>query len=464
MRILLIDADPGSLASIAAGLGPEGWEILSERNPETAFQTFLRLRPAVVLLDAATIFNSTELLEQMLEVDPAANVILASTECSAELSMEAIKRGACDFVTKPLDIDRLRRRVLSLRLEAEKRRETLDLDHKLLEACTFEEIVSRSPLMLEVFEKIRRVAQHFRTALITGDTGTGKELVARALHRLGPAAKNRFVACNCSALVESLVESELFGYLKGAFTGANQDRLGLFESADGGTLFLDEIGEMSLATQAKLLRILQDHQVRRVGAVLPRKVNLRVIAATNRNLRTMVQEGTFREDLYYRLALVEISLPRLEDRREDLPLLQRHFIEKFAVEYNRQIKGLTRRAQRLLSTYSWPGNIRELENVIGNACMMADGTFIDINDLPQRLRKSQRSHPPSDEELFSLEEAQRRHIVRVLERVGGNKLKAAKILGVGRNTIYKALSGLKLEKANLSAPSVRFGPSAIWSR
>jgi DNA-binding NtrC family response regulator len=209
---------------------------------------------------------------------------------------------------------------------------------------------------------------------------------------------------------------------------------------------------------------LQDHQVRRVGAVLPRKVNLRVIAATNRNLRTMVQEGTFREDLYYRLALVEISLPRLEDRREDLPLLQRHFIEKFAVEYNRPIKGLTRRAQRLLSNYSWPGNIRELENVIGNACMMADGTFIDINDLPQRLRESQRSHPPNDEELFSLEEAQRRHIVRVLERVGGNKLKAAKILGVGRNTIYKALSGLKLEKANLSAQSVRFGPSAIWSR
>src|SRR5205085_698900 len=335
MRILLVDADPRSLALIVAELGSEGWEILTENNPETAFQTFLRVRPAVVLLDVATISNSTELLERILDVDPAANVILASTECSVELCMEAIRRGACDFVIKPLDIDRLRRRVLSLRLEAEKRRETLDLDQKLLEACTFEEIVSRSPLMLEVFEKIRRVAQHFRTALITGDTGTGKELVARALHRLGPAAKHRFVACNCSALVESLVESELFGYLKGAFTGANQDRLGLFESADGGTLFLDEIGELSLATQAKLLRILQDHQVRRVGAVLPRKVDLRVIAATNRNLRTMVHQGTFREDLYYRLALVEIALPRLEERREDLPLLQRHFIEKFAVEYNR---------------------------------------------------------------------------------------------------------------------------------
>jgi len=304
--------------------------------------------------------------------------------------------------------------------------------------------------MLEVFAKTRRVAPHFKTALVTGATGTGKELVARALHRLS-AASERFVVCNCSALVESLAESEMFGYVKGAFTGANQDRPGLFESADGGTLFLDEIGELSPATQAKLLRVLQDHQVQRVGSSSSSNVDVRVVAATNRDLRAMVSEGTFREDLYYRLAVVEIALPRLEDRREDLPLLQRYFVEKFALEYQKSIAGLTRRAQGRMATYSWPGNIRELENAIGNACMMADGRFIDINDLPERVQQSQRGDFRADEALCSLEEAQRRHIMRVLDRVGGNKLRAARILGIGRTTIYKLLSRVKLEAHDLSA-------------
>jgi transcriptional regulator with PAS, ATPase and Fis domain len=252
-------------------------------------------------------------------------------------------------------------------------------------------------------------------------------------------------------LVESLVESELFGYVKGAFTGAIQDKAGLFESADGGAIFLDEIGELSPGAQAKLLRVLQDHKVRRVGSNSPREVDLRVIAATNRDLRAMVREGKFREDLYYRLAVVEIDLPALTNRREDLPLLQRYFVEKFAAQYEKPIAGITRRAQSRLASYPWPGNIRELESVIGNACMMTDGKFLDIADLPLRIQAQSSDQSPTDEGLFSLEEISRRHVMRVLERVGGNKARAAEILGVGRATIYQLLSRMKLESQGESA-------------
>jgi transcriptional regulator with PAS, ATPase and Fis domain len=300
--------------------------------------------------------------------------------------------------------------------------------------------------MMEVYAKIRRIAPHFRTVLVTGATGTGKELVARALHRLSPASRGQFVVCNCSALVDNLVESELFGYVRGAFTGATQDKVGMFEHADHGTIFLDEIGELAPAAQAKLLRVLQDRQVQRVGSLTPRSIDVRVIAATHRNLKTMVRDGQFREDLYYRLAVVEIPLPILGNRREDLPLLERHFIEKFSTEYNKSIAGLVRRAQTRLATYPWPGNVRELENVIGNACMMVDGNLIDIRDLPERLRGPLNEDLGGDETFLSLDEMQRRHILRVLEGVGGNKARAAEVLGIGRATIYQLLARMKIEE------------------
>jgi len=335
--------------------------------------------------------------------------------------------------------------------EAEIRRKTLLLDQELLGACQFEGIVSRSPLMLEIFAKIRRVAPHFRTLLITGATGTGKELVAKALHRLSPAQPDRFIAFNCSGLVESLIDSELFGYARGAFTGATQDKAGLFESADRGTIFFDEVGELSPSAQAKLLRVLQDHQVRRVGSSLSRPVDVRVIVATNRDLRAMVREGMFREDLYYRLAVVDIAVPTLANRREDLPLLERHFVQKFAAEYRKPISGLTRRAQSRMATYSWPGNIRELENVIGNACMMADDKYIDLNDLPGRFRCDRDDRSVGDDVLLRLDEVERRHILRVLNMVDGNKARAAEILGVGRTTIYHMLERMKPDHNEESA-------------
>jgi DNA-binding NtrC family response regulator len=446
-RLLAIDDNPENFASITEALESEGLEILTANNAEAGFELFLQAQPRTVIINLdPSEATGMGLLERMVCADPGVNVILISEHYSTDSAVEAIRKGACDYLTTPIEFRRLRHRIASFLADAEMRNKTLTLDQKLLQACRFEGIVSRSPLMLDVFSKIRRVAPHFRTALITGATGTGKELVARALHTLSPALADRFVVCNCSALVENLVESELFGYVKGSFTGATQDKAGLFESADGGVIFLDEIGELSPGAQAKLLRVLQDHKVRRVGSTALRGVDLRVVAATNRDLRSMVREGKFREDLYYRLAVVEIGLPALASRREDLPLLQRYFVEKFGKEYQKPIAGLTRRAQSRMATYPWPGNIRELESVIGNACMMADGKFLDIKDLPERIQSQSSDQSLTDEAFLSLEEMQRRHVSRVLARVGGNKARAAEILGIGRATIYQLLSRMKVEK------------------
>lgn len=446
LKLLAIDDDVQNLEIIKLALKRKGLEIMTSEDPEEGFDIFLRTRPRIVLLDLVMPkVSGIEILERMVGVDPGVDVILITAHYSAESAVEAIQKGASDYMTKPIDIDKLRSRIATLLEEAQTRQRSLRLDQELIDAYQFEGMVGRSPLMLEVYARIRRIAPHFRTVLVTGATGTGKELVAKALHRLSPAARGPFVVCNCSALVDNLVESELFGYVRGAFTGATQDKIGLFEHADGGTIFLDEIGELATGAQSKLLRVIQNRQVQRVGSVTPRNIDVRVIAATHRNLKTMVREGQFREDLYYRLAVVEIPLPVLARRREDLPLLERYFVEKFSAEYNKPIAGLVRRAQTRLATYPWPGNVRELENVIGNACMMADGNLIDIGDLPERLR-GPLSEDLGETRRFSLEELQRRHILRVLEGVGGNKARAAEVLGIGRATIYQLLSRMKIEE------------------
>jgi len=447
LTLLAVDDSAENLELIRASLEQLNVEILTAGDPEVGFEIFLKARPRIVLLDLVMPkINGMELLERIIAIDPGTDVILITSHYSPESAVEAIQKGASDYWTKPFDVEKLRSRIGGFIAEAEKRQKTLRLDRELLDACQFEGMVGRSPLMLEVFARIRRVAPHFRTVLVTGATGTGKELVAHALHRLSPASRGQFAVCNCSALVENLVESELFGYVRGAFTGATQDKAGLFEHANGGTIFLDEIGELSMPAQAKLLRVLQNREVQRVGSLAPRSIDVRVVAATHRDLRAMVRDGQFREDLYYRLAMVEIGLPNLANRREDLPLLQRYFIEKFAADYKKTISGITRRTQTRMAAYPWPGNIRELENVIGNACMMADGTLIDIDDLPESLRAPVSADLSTDETFLPLEEMQKRHILRVLEAVGGHKARAAEILGIGRATIYEMLSKMKISE------------------
>jgi DNA-binding NtrC family response regulator len=315
-------------------------------------------------------------------------------------------------------------------------------------------MIGRGPLMQDVFSMIRRLAPHVRTALLTGETGTGKELVARALHKTGPRRDRRFVAVNCSAVVETLFESELFGHVRGAFTGATEHKSGLFELADGGTLFLDEIGELPLTVQAKLLRVLELGEVHRVGSLEPRRVNVHVIAATNRDLRAEAAAGRFRSDLYYRLNMVEIRLPPLRDRREDIPYLTAAFVRDTAERLQRPLFGLTPGAERLLTLAAWDGNVRELRNVIERACILADGEFITERELrlclppltapaPAPQTAAAAAVPPSpDADL--LVNVERDHIQRALIRAGGNKKAAAKMLGLSRRALYRRLERLDL--------------------
>ncbi len=439
--LLAIDDDPQSLEFVKDALAQENLEILTTTDPELGLELVLRRHPQIVLLDLMMPkIRGMELLERILEADPGTNVMLMTGHYSTEAAVEAIQKGAYDYLNKPLSVEKLRQRVDQLIAEARQRRRTLELDRELLKVYEFEGLLGRSPLMLDVFARVRRVAPHFRTVLVTGATGTGKELVARALHRLSPAASGTFAVCNCSAIVETLFESELFGYVKGAFTGATQDKSGLFEYANGGTLFLDEIGEMPLATQAKLLRVLQSQEIQRVGSPAVRKVDVRVVAATNRDLRARVADKELRDDLYYRLSMVEVKLPLLAERKEDVPLLVRYLVERFAMQYNKPIRGLTRRAQALLARYSWPGNVRELENALGHACMMVEGDLIDVRDFPDTVRKPAERELAEDEDLIPLDELQRRHALRVLARVGGNKKRAAEILGIARTTLYQLLA------------------------
>jgi DNA-binding NtrC family response regulator len=391
--------------------------------------------------------SGMDLLERIVEFDPSIQVVLMTAHYSTESAVEAIRKGACDYLDKPIKVGVLRERVGRLIEDARQMQRAGSLEQELLDSCQFEGIVGRSPLMWEVFSKIRRIAPHFRTALITGETGTGKDLIARGLHRLSAVSTGRFVALNCSAVVETLLESELFGHVRGAFTGAVVDKPGMFEHAHGGVLFLDEVGDMSSGAQSKLLRALQNQEVQRVGSVATRKVDVRVIAATHRDLRDKVADGSFREDLFYRLSMVEIRVPPLRDRKEDLPLLERFFVKKYSEQFNKTVRDLTQRAHLALARHNWPGNVRELENVIGHASMMTPGEVIDVGDLPDYLVSPSHIAGPVSHEAptpQSFEEHERQLIADALARSGGNQSEAARMLRIGRDALR-----YKLKKHNL---------------
>lgn len=442
--LLAIDDDAATLRLIQDALTDTELEIHTAPDPQAGLEAFKSIRPRIVLVDLMMpLMTGMDLLEHMVSKDPGVEVILMTGHYSTDSAVEAIRKGARDYLDKPLNLQRLRSRISGLLAEVREKEAAFQLERQMMDVFQFEGMIGRSPLMLDVFAKIRRVAPHFQTVLITGPTGTGKELVARSLHKLRNAGSGPFAVCNCAAVVDTLFESELFGYAKGAFTGASEDKVGLFEYANRGTVFLDEIGEMPLPAQAKLLRVLQEKEVHRVGSPVPRKVDVRVVAATNRDLAALQKEGKFREDLYYRLGMIEISLPRLADRKEDLQILERFMVEKYAKQYGKKINGITRRAQSCLAAYSWPGNVRELENVISLAVMMAEDNLIDLNDLPKPLLAPDSEARVEGQKLLTFEELQRVHLERVLEHVEGDKTRAAEILGISRSTLYNLLSRAK---------------------
>jgi DNA-binding NtrC family response regulator len=450
VKLVAIDDTPESLELVSEALAQEGLEIFTSTDPEAGIDLIYREHPQIVLVDLVMPkLSGLEVLERTVEFDPSIDVILMTAHYTTESAVEAIKRGASDYMNKPISIESLRKRVDKMLTEARGRQRATQLDGELLEASQFEGMIGRSPVMWELFARIRRVAPHFRSALITGPTGTGKDLAARAMHTLSPAT-GRFVVCNCSAVVETLFESELFGYVRGAFTGASQDKMGLFEFANGGTLFLDEIGDMPMATQSKLLRVLQNQEVQRVGSVSSKKVDVRVVAATNRDVPKLIAEKLFREDLFYRLAMVELNTPGLADRREDLPLLIRHFLKRFSEQFAKPIHGLTHRAQIVLTRHDWPGNVRELENALGHACMMVMGDTIDIEDLPMSVRGQTAkraaeagvipisSSPEKSPAEMSFEDHERDLLVGALQKANGNQSQAARLLRISRDRMrYK---------------------------
>jgi DNA-binding NtrC family response regulator len=440
VSLLIIDDDSKSRELLSNALALPGLQVFTAACAEEGLALFGRRHPQIVV--ASLRASGTSVRERIAEIDPATEVVVIAPPCSAASAVES-----------------LRTRIARIVKELRKRQCALPPEDQSRIVASFDGVAGRSPRMWMMLTRVVRVAQHYRTLLITGETGTGKDLVARSLHALSPAFEGRYVVLNCSAVVETLFESELFGHVKGSFTGATCDKAGLFEHAHGGTLFLDEIGDMPLTTQAKLLRVLEDREVQRVGALGTRKVDVRVIAATNHNLRAEVAEGRFREDLYYRLSRVEIEVPRLADRAEDLLLLQRHFIARFAAEFGKEIRGLTQPAQALLARHEWPGNVRELENVLGCASMMTATGMIDVRDLPEYLQPAGHgvtaAAPAPAAEVSVLEEQERLFLKQALEASGGNQSRMARILHIGRDALR-----YKLRKHSLAPPAGRASATA----
>jgi DNA-binding NtrC family response regulator len=385
--------------------------------------------------------DGLDLLREVREVEPSPFVIVVTGFGSIDTAIRAVKLGAYDYITKPFKIDQLLLGIDKALAERSLRSEVTRLREEVSRRDRMDEIIGRSAAMQEIFALMRRLSASNANLLITGESGTGKELIARALHARSPRKNRPFVPVNCAAIPENLLESELFGYTRGAHSTANADRQGLFVGANGGTLFLDEIAELPLALQPKLLRVLQDGEVRPLGTNRAERVDVRVIAATNRDLERALREGRFREDLYYRLNVIQLQLPPLRGRQEDILPLAEHFLLRSARRSSKVVHGWKEGARKLLLGYQWPGNVRELENVVERAVALAEGELIGVEDLPRNLqeRKGQDLLSSAVAQGFTLDQLEREYIERVLDVEGGNKTRAAQRLGLDRKTLYRKL-------------------------
>ena len=454
-RVLVVDDDASMCDMLVSDLGELGFEVKARTAAPAALEALVASEFDAVVADLNMPgMSGLELCERIVASRPDVPVIVITAFGSIQTAIAAIRSGAYDFVTKPLEVDALglalERAIQHRRLSDEVRR----LRQAVEEGRRFGTLLGTSPAMRRMYELLDRIADSSASVLIAGETGTGKELVARALHERGRRKAGPFVAVDCASLPEPLLESELFGHVRGAFTDAHAARKGLFVQASGGALFLDEIGDLPLALQAKLLRALQTRSVRPVGAndEVPFDVNL--IAATNRDLESAVEEGRFREDLYFRINVIHVEMPPLRARGGDVLLLAQHFVDRYAAQAGKRVTGLSPDAAERLLAYVWPGNVRELENCIERAIALTRHETIGLDDLPEKIRGFQRSHvlvagdDPS--ELAPLEEVERRYVLRVMEAVGGSKTLAARVLGIGRKTLYRKLEQYKIAAVSRS--------------
>ena len=437
--LLLVD-DDSQIRQLLSEIGSrEGFEVLEAVDGAGALEMLHRRHMDLVLLDLhMPRVNGLDVLRAVRASGTSSQIALMSGAASVEDAVAAIKLGATEYFSKPLDLPRVRALMGAMRQQFQDRNSVLDSDAALAERLEVCGMIGRSPAMRELFSVINRLAPHARTVLVTGETGTGKELVARALHTLGPRQAKKLVTVNCSAVVETLFESELFGHVRGAFTGAIADKTGVFEAANGGTVFLDEAGELPAGAQAKLLRTLENGELQRVGSVDLKKVDVRVIAATNRRLDAEIAAGRFRSDLYYRLNVVEIAVPPLRERSEDIPYLTAAFVRRFAKEFSKSITGLTEAAEERLVQWLWPGNVRELRNVIERACLLCEGHLLTEGDLARSLSERPAVIASADDEP-SGPPPTRENVLAALDGTGGNKSLAARRLGISRRALYRLI-------------------------
>jgi DNA-binding NtrC family response regulator len=448
-RVLIVEDDAAARVGLEQLVRSWGFIAESAGDGEEALEKVTTFRPAIVITDLVMPRMDGLALLRALPQQGAADVttLLLTAQGTVETAVEAMKEGAYDYLTKPVDIQRLKILLDKIVERLETMREVKALRRQLREHGTFGPLIGNSPEMRKIYQAVELAAPTAASVLITGESGTGKELVAQTIHQLSPRASFPFIAINCAAIPETLLESEIFGHEKGAFTGAADRRQGCFELADRGTLFLDEIGEMTPATQVKLLRVLQERTFRRLGGRTEQSVDVRVIAATNIDPQEAVQKGRLREDLYYRLNVFAFRLPTLRERKEDLPLLVQAFINEFNARNQRSIAGLDQQAMRMLEQYAWPGNVRELRNVIERATILAPGPFIEVKHLPPVLAQE----PPAQHQAqlalapgTTVEEAERRLIMMTLAHTRDNKTRAAEILGISLKTLHNKLNKLRL--------------------
>ena len=449
--VLVVDDEQSHLESLERIFKKEGYHTLRALSAKEALDLLRQHHVHVMLTDLVMpAMDGSELLRACKTVSPETEVVIMTAYGTIETAVEAMKDGAYDFITKPLKkvfITKVVRQALEkqkLLLENRELREQL-------QTLRPHDIIGQSPAMVQTLKIIQQAGPSSATVLLTGESGTGKELMARAIHRASPRADRPFVAVNCAALPESILESELFGYERGAFTGADRRRAGRFEAADKGTLFLDEVGEMSGSSQVKLLRVLQEGEIERLGSNQPVRVDLRLVAASNQDLEQLVKEGRFREDLYYRLNVIHVQVPPLRERAGDIPLLANFFLRRYAAKNDKPVEGITGRAMDALGRHGWPGNVRELENVIERAVVLSSDAVIDLDDLPGSL--SGLSSVTSEQTVdgrgvylqvgTTLEEAELVLLRETLKATGGDKNLAAKLLGVATRTIYRKLGALE---------------------
>jgi two-component system response regulator HydG len=430
-------------SEVALGVG---LRVRTAATTELALEILDQFPVDIVITDLKVPqLGGLELLRRIRAAYPHIAVVVLTQFGTIETAVEAMRLDAADYITKPFHVDELRAKLDRLARAVELDQENRVLREQLRSRPGFGGLIGISPRMQKVYKLIEKVSQHSYPVLVLGESGTGKELVARSIHFSGPRRTGPFVPVDCSALVPTLIESELFGYVKGAFTGALHTKMGLLEAADGGTLFLDEIADLPFDLQAKLLRALQEKEIRPVGSNERVHINVRVIAATNRDLEGAVRGGTFRQDLFFRLNVVQIKLPPLRERKGDIPLLVNHFLEKFS-DPDRPVQSISEEAMARLMAYDWPGNVRELENAIERAVALGSGPVLQLADLPSNLHYSSSERLPANDELLPLEELERRAIFRALRETGGDKLAAARLLGIGKTTLYRKLKQYQAER------------------